>query len=74
MRDRYKDLTTGRVIDTIVSGMNGPNRFTAVFKVFLEVGLQFCRNLVDKSFGRRNVNQHSVIRGFQNLPHRIESR
>ena len=56
MRDRYENLTTGRIIDAIVPCMNGPNRFTAVFEIFLEVGLQFCSNLVDKSFGRRNVN------------------
>src|SRR5579859_1896526 len=66
-----EDLTTIRVIDSIIASMNCPNRFSRRSIVLAESCVDFCSDLIDESLCWRNVNEDSVIVGPENSLHSI---
>lgn len=69
-----QNLTAGAIVDTVVTGMNGPDRFASpVRKALRESRLDFGRNLIDESLCRGNIDEHAIVTLFENLLHCIES-
>ena len=76
--DGYKHLTAGRVVDTIVSRVDGPYGLAAIFELLRIPALYLRRNLVDKrlpivsiwfdTFNRLNKSIGSLLSLVQRRP------